>query len=139
MNHFNYVCFFSNNTFKVGVTKEPSRRLSEYVRAATRFGHHIRGFWVSCPRTKDKALMLERAVKSIYSDCALKGHSETFDGTKAIGHVVVKSFGGYPSERGARRLPMRAYMARFGKAQASTGAQRAMVVSCIARNRGVQL
>ena len=139
MSHFNYVCFFSNNTFKVGITKEPTRRLAEYVRSATRFGREIRGFWVSCPRTEDRARLLETAVKRVYADCAVTGHAETFDGSVARGHVVVKSLGCSQTERPARRLPMRAYCARFGKAQASTGWQRAVVVATIARNRGVQL
>src|SRR3546814_4459571 len=66
--HRNYVCFFSNGTFKIGVTKNPIGRLAAYVREATRFDRHVTGFWTSPLREKGSAYALETAAKRARSE-----------------------------------------------------------------------
>src|SRR3546814_5590214 len=97
--HRIYVCFFSNGTFKIGVTKNPIGRLAAYVREATRFDRHVTGFWTSPLREKGSAYALETAAKRAYTDCAIPRHRETFDGSKVRGDLIAREFGPSPAEK----------------------------------------
>lgn len=132
---YNYVCFFSNGTFKIGITQQPTKRLANYVREASRFCQSVTGYWVSCPRDDGRARLLEATVKRVYADCAVPRHRETFDGRKAIGHIVVKSLGLSKTEKAHAPKSARAFYARFGKAQASTAGQRSVIVASVLRSR----
>ena len=126
--HVNYVCFFSNGTFKVGVSKNPCARLANYVREATRFGQKVTGLWVSSWRSKAQSLALESAVKHAYADCTILKHSETFDGGKAKGHEVVRCLRLSKCEKKAQDVILRKAYSQFGRYQASTAGQRAAIL-----------
>ena len=91
MNYRIYAVYFSDNRVKIGITSDADQRMRYYSQECRRNRVSWFGWWASAEFSKQSALLAERTICRAYSDLAMLGHREWFDGDSNLYTSVIES------------------------------------------------